>query len=332
MIRVLLVLIIILSSCNENKKSSNQLRGEAFGTYYYITSADDKDLDDIRPSIDNLVDSINESMSTYKRSSIISNLNRKKSHDVDEMFMTVFNRSKSIYEDTNGYFDPTIGVLVNHYGFGSEKKSSSDVGLDSLKKLVGFNKLSKEGNTIIKKFPQIHLDFNSIAKGFAVDKFADHLTHNGYKDFLIDIGGEIYARGKKNKDQLWTIGVDKPSKKNNTSTRKLSTKIGLQNKAMATSGNYRKYKVDSKTGKETVHTINPITGKAEPSDILSASIVAEDCMTADAYATAFMAMGQQKTMDFLDTNTYLDAFIIYRSNNGIEKTYVTKGFEQLMID
>jgi len=333
-IKYIFIILILLVSCKKDSVSNrkDEIRGEAFGTYYYIKSADEKDLSKLKPSLLNLVDSINQSMSTYIESSMISKLNRQKSQQVDDMFIHVFDRSKYIYEDTNGYFDPTAGILVNYYGFGSQDKTSYNVSLDSLKKLVGFNLLHRDGNKIIKAYKQVNIDFNSIAKGFAVDKFVQLLKNKGFKNFLIDIGGEVYANGIKKKNKKWRIGIDQPKKNNNSGSRELSAKIKLQNKAMATSGNYRKFKINKKTKKELVHTINPITGKAEPSSVLSASVIADNCMTADAYATALMAMGYKKSTYFLKNKSDLEAFIIYKTKNGEARTYITKGFKKLIID
>ena len=332
--KYVVILIVLLCSCKSepNNKGNNQLKGEAFGTYYYIKSTDDKNLSDVKPSIVNLIDSINMSMSTYIDTSIISKLNKNKSIEVDQMFIDVYESSRKIYRETDGYFDPTAGILVNYYGFGSQQKDSSDVKLDSLKKFVGFDLLQRNGNTINKKYKQIYIDFNSIAKGYAVDQFVYLLKNEGFDNFLIDIGGEVYANGIKKKDQNWKVGIDRPIKNSATSSRELSAKIKLQNKAMATSGNYRKYKVNKDTGKETVHTINPISGKATPSSVLSATVIADNCMNADAYATALMAMGNEKALHFLNDKSEIEAYLIFKSDDGKEKTFMTKGFKELIID
>ena len=332
--KYIVILLVILCSCkNESDtKANNKLKGEAFGTYYYITSSDEENLSNLKPSIVNLIDSINQSMSTYVDTSFISKLNQNKSQEVDEMFLDVYESSRKIYRETDGYFDPTAGILVNYYGFGSQQKDSSDFKLDSLKKIVGFDLLQRNENTIGKKYKQIYIDFNSIAKGYAVDQFVSLLKNEGYENFLIDIGGEVYANGIKKKDQNWKVGIDRPVKNSETSSRELSVKIELQNKAMATSGNYRKYKVNKNTGKEIVHTINPITGKAKPSSILSATVIADKCMNADAYATALMAMGHKKAFHFLNDKSKIEAYLIYKPDDGKEKTFMTKGFEEIIVD
>ena len=334
MIKYIVILVLFLFSCKNDSdtKTNNQLKGQAFGTYYYITASDEENLSKLRPSIVNLIDSINQSMSTYVDTSIISKLNQNKSQEVDEMFLDVYECSKKIYRETDGYFDPTAGVLVNYYGFGSQMKDSSDIQLDSLKTLVGFDLLQRNGKMIKKKYKPIYIDFNSIAKGYAVDQFVNLLKNEGYKNFLIDIGGEVYANGIKKKDQNWKVGIDRPVKNNESSSRELSAKIKLKNKAMATSGNYRKYKINKDTGKETSHTINPITGEAKPSSILSASVIADKCMDADAYATTLMAMGHKKALHFLNDKSKIEAYLIYKSEDSKEKTFMTKGFKKLIID
>lgn len=332
--KYIFILFVILCSCKNESgtKTNNKLKGEAFGTYYYITSSDDKNLSKLKPSINHLIDSINQSMSTYEDISIISKLNQNKSQEVDEMFLDVFETSRNVYKETDGYFDPTVGILVNYYGFGSQVENSTDIPLDSLKSLVGFDLLQRNGNVIKKKYKSIYIDFNSIAKGYAVDQFRNLLSSNGYENFLIDIGGEVYANGLKNKNQSWKVGIDRPIKNSKTSSRKLSAKIDLKNKAMATSGNYRKYRVNKENGNETVHTVNPITGEAKPSSILSATVIANECMQADAYATALMAMGYEKALQFLNGKPKIEAYLIYKNDNSNERTFITKGFKELIID
>ena len=332
--KYIIIFVVILCSCktDQNKLSNQQITGEAFGTYYFIKSTDDKVLSNLKPSINQLIDSINLSMSTYLDNSIITKLNQNKRYRVDKMFLEVFRSSQHIYNETDGYFDPTAGILVNYYGFGSQQVDTSDVQLDSLKNLVGFDLLELEDDTITKKHKQMYIDFNSIAKGYAVDQFASLLKNKGYENFLIDIGGEVYAFGNKSKNQKWKVGIDKPRKNSETSTRELSVKIKLQNRAMATSGNYRKYKINEKTGKETVHTINPITAEAQPSSILSATVIADNCMNADAYATALMAMGYQKAIRFLNEKPEIEAYLIYKTKDSDEKLFMTKGFKNLIIN
>lgn len=328
------ILIFILISCAQDTKNTEkgQLKGRAFGTYYYIRTTDESDIDHLRPSIEKLIDSINDSMSTYQESSLISQLNRGKKAVVDEMFLEVIKKSRTIHERTDGYFDPTAGILVNYYGFGSESQQDQEITLDSLREYVDLDLLEINGDTLIKEHKRIYIDLNSIAKGYAVDQFVRLLKDKGLKNFLVDIGGEVYAKGNKPNDKRWKIGINKPVKEEDPSERKLSAKVGLKDKAMATSGNYRKYKIDKKTNEETVHTIDPISGKAKPSSVLSASVIMDDCMSADAYATAIMAMGHEKAIEFIEEESLFEAYVIFKERNGQIKTYVTDGFKEMLKD
>lgn len=331
--KYIIILLIVFAGCSKSDGPSkkNELKGSAFGTYYYIKASDDKNIEALRPSIEKLIDSINNSMSTYQENSLISRLNRRNRSVVDRMFLDVFQKSKDVYERTNGYFDPTAGILVNYYGFGNQGSAGTEVGLDSLMEYVGFDLVERNGDTLVKKYEQVYIDLNSIAKGYAVDRFVKLLKENEYENFLVDIGGEVYAKGNKPNDEPWRVGIDKPIKLN-SSKRELSAKIELKDKAMATSGNYRKYKIDKETNKETVHTINPITGKAKPSSVLSATVIMDDCMSADAYATALMAMGHEKAIEFVKDKDLFEVYLIYKEKKGEEKTFISAGFEKMLID
>lgn len=324
-----LILLLFFISCTDNP-TTNQLRGEAFGTYYYIKTVD-SDLNDIRPKIEHLIDSINQSMSTYQSNSIISKLNNQKKAKVDEMFTDVFKASKEIYKKTGGYFDPTVGLLVDYYGFGSQK-TDTNLSVDSLKKYIGLDLLRLKGDTLFKEYQQTRVDFNSIAKGYAVDQFARLLNTYGIKNYLIDIGGEVVAKGHKSENKPWIVGIDQPVKSNSGDERKLTTRLSLTDKALATSGNYRKYKINKKTNQETVHTVNPKTGKAEPSSLLSASVMADKCITADAYATAFMAMGYKEAIKIIESESDVEAYLIYKTEDGKELTFISEGFKSSIID
>ena len=330
---ILFLLVLSLISCSKSSDPSekDQLQGKAFGTYYFIKTTGKNNIDTLRPSIQELIDAINKSMSTYQENSLISRLNRREQLVVDRMFRDVFEKSKDIHARTNGYFDPTVGILVNYYGFGSKSQQNKGLDLDTLRKYVDLSLVELKGDTLIKEHEQIYIDLNSIAKGYAVDQFVKLLREKGYDSFLVDIGGEVYAKGNKPNGKPWKVGIDKPAKEN-PSKRELSAKIRLKDKAMATSGNYRKYKIDKETGKETVHTINPVTGKAKPSSVLSASVIMNDCMSADAYATALMAMGHEKAIEFIEKESVFEAYLIYTGKDGEEKTYMTAGFEKMLID
>ena len=267
-----ILFISFIFSCSKpaNKKI---ISGYSFGTSFSIQFEKNNDENIIKNKIDSLFKIVNNSFSTYISDSDISKINRGDSLlAVDDHFKKVFLKSYEIWELSQGFFDPTVGSLVNAYGFGPENKikNFSKKQLDSLIELTGFSKVSltSEG-TIKKKYSNIYLDFNAIGKGYIVDLISELLISYDIKNFLIEIGGEIIAKGKNpNSGDFWKVAIDNPSQKNN---RQFIKTIFLKNKALATSGNYRKYIIDSLTGKKYVHTINPKNGKSFQSKILSVS-------------------------------------------------------------
>lgn len=309
----LLILIGVLACKKTDSVKLIKLRGGVFGTTYSITYVADKNH---QKSIDSLFYIVNKSLSTYMSTSDISKINKGDSTVVvDKMFKEVFKKSKRIYVETNGFFDPTVGNLVNAWGFGPKKQKEDldSIQVDSLMKYVGLSKVKIEKGKIKKQFPEIYLDFNSIAKGYGIDVVGRFLESKKIKNYLIEIGGEIRARGKKPNHKLWTVAVEDPNQDGTQSYEKVIT---LGNVSMATSGNYRKFRI-SKSGQKYVHTVNPITGFAIESNLLSASVIAPtDCADVDAYATAFMAMGLEKTLEFTKDHPEVKVILLYLNKEG----------------
>lgn len=329
-----LCLIVVLNSCGKKEPVGKLFQGEALGTTYMVKYFSDKDLN-FEKAMDSIIDEINTSMSTYSTKSDISKINRGDTTVVvDDHFATVFRASGKIYNESNGFFDPTVGILVNAYGFGPEDrlKELDSVRIDSLIKLVGFHKLKlNANNTIIKTHPSIYLDFNAIAKGYAIDVIGNYLESENVKNYLIELGGELRARGNNLENSSeWIVGIDDPMQE--AGNRELYAKLKLENSAMATSGNYRKYRIDSLTGQRFVHTINPLTGKAEKSNLLSTSVLAENCMLADGYATAFMAMGLERSKEMLKTLKGVEVYLIYSNENGEMGVFTTPGFQEQLVN
>lgn len=314
--------IAFIFSCSKpaNKKI---ISGYSFGTSFSIQFEKNNDENIIKNKIDSLFKIVNNSFSTYISDSDISKINRGDSLlVVDDHFKKVFLKSYEIWELSQGFFDPTVGSLVNAYGFGPENKikNFSKKQLDSLIELTGFSKVSltSEG-TIKKKYSNIYLDFNAIGKGYIVDLISELLISYDIKNFLIEIGGEIIAKGKNpNSGDFWKVAIDNPSQKNN---RQFIKTIFLENKALATSGNYRKYIIDSLTGKKYVHTINPKNGKSFQSKILSVSVLASDCMTADAWATALMVMPFRLSKSIIESIEGIDAYWILSNQKGYDEIF-----------
>lgn len=322
---VIFIFLTFLISCkNKNEAIFGKLEGHALGTSFHITY--DKYAGDIKTKdIDSLFYRINKSMSTYISSSDISKINRSDTTViVDEMFQEVFKKSKRIFNETNHSFDPTIGILVNAWGFGPDKKTKN---LDSIiikRKMayVGLDKVKIINNKVIKELDSVYLDFNAIAKGYAVDIIGRFLEENNINNYLVEIGGEIRARGINSNQIFWKIAIEKP---NFNGSRSFQTIIELNNESIATSGNYRKFKIDSITGKKYAHTIDTKTGFPSNSNLLSASVIANlDCADVDAYATALMAMGLKKSKIFLSDHQDLKAYLIYSDENGKLNTFKTE--------
>ncbi|WP_250433046.1 FAD:protein FMN transferase [Hanstruepera flava] len=322
---ILLLAISLILSCNQkideqvNIKSS----GQVFGTSYSIIYESQVNY---QKQFDSLFYVINQSLSTYQTNSIISKINRNEWTHFDNHFLTVFEASKQIYEATNGAFDPTIGAVVNAWDFGPEGKI---VGLDSLKVDslmlgVGFDKveLPKEKFRLPKN---TFLDFNAIAKGYGVDVIAYFLSKKGISNYLVEIGGEIHARGKNaEKQKPWMVGVEMPRFDGEQSILKAIT---ITNQAMATSGTYRKFKIDE-NGNRYSHIIDTKTGYPSKTNLLSISVLAENCMTADAYATAFKAMGVENVQKFLKSHPELKVFLIFENKKGELETLSLNGFPE----
>lgn len=334
-ISIFIISVLTLVSCDS--KSGQDIatfQGEALGTTYSVQYFSEGELDFTR-SMDSIVDLVNGSMSTYQQDSDISMINRGDSIvTVDEHFIKVFEASQKIYSQSNGFFDPTVGVLVNAYGFGPGEPVTDLYAerLDSLNQLVGLNKVRiNVDQTVFKENPNVYIDFNAIAKGYTIDLIGQYLENNGVSDYLIELGGELKAKGKnKSSGKEWLVGIDHPLQQG--PERQFNAKVMLKNASMATSGNYRKYRVDSITGERFVHTVNPITGFAEKSNLLSASVIAENCMMADGYATALMAMGLDRSASMLKELKSIEVYLIYSDENGDIKTYVTPEFKANLVD
>lgn len=324
--------IILFTGCQESAYKEKTVSGEALGTTYTIKYFSEKDLG-MENALDSIFRVVNRSMSTYQPDSDISRLNRGDSLVVvDTLFQNVFSLSQQIYRESGGYFDPTVGDLVNMYGFGPEKslKVIDSTTIDSLMVFVGLDKIeiSPEGQ-VKKEFPEVYLDFNAIAKGYAIDLIGHYLDHQEVDHFLVELGGELLAKGKNvNKDAAWIVGIDDPNQEEGSRT--LTAGVALKDRAMATSGNYRKNRIDPATGATYVHTINPLTGYPEKSNLLSTSVLAENCALADGYATAFMALGVERTIEILEDLEMVDVYLIY-TEDGKVKTYASEGFQEVLV-
>ena len=326
---------VLLIGCTENRKEQIfVIQGEAQGSTYTIKYIHSNEV--IKKSaIDSLLLAFDLSLSTYRPDSKISKINAGNATIVvDDFFIETFKTSKEIYKQTNGFFDPTIGVLVNAYGFGPSNKKIdlNPAKIDSLLLFVGFDKVKLNNDkTISKQHPETYFDFNAIAQGYSVDVVADFLKSKGIENGIVEIGGEIFAIGtNKLESKNWVIGIDDPTQ--SPEERTLIAKIRLENLGMATSGNYRKVKEDALTGQKFVHIINPKTGLSQKGAVLSATVLAPKCIDADGFATAFMVMNIEDTKKLLQSRKELYVLLIYADENNQMQQYKTDNFRTLILE
>ncbi|HPE83215.1 MAG TPA: FAD:protein FMN transferase [Aequorivita sp.] len=326
---ILIPVLLLFIFCEKKDSAHHFIQGEAFGTTYNIQLYSERDVD-FKKGLDSVIDAVNLSVSTYIPQSDISKINNGDSTVVvDSIFKEVFKISEEVNKTTNGYFDPTIGVLRNAYGFGDVKplKNIDSTTLDSLMKYVGFHKVRiNPDGTVSKEYPQIYFDFNAVAKGFGIDCLGRYLESKGVTDYLIELGGEILTKGDNlEKNKKWVVGIEAVDSE--LEDRSYEATVKLKNEGMASSGNYRKFRIDSLTGKKYVHTLNPLTGSAEMSDVTSATVIAPSCGTADAYATSFMALGLEKSKKLLKNLPNVEAYLTFNDSLDNHQVFMTEGFK-----
>lgn len=323
-----MLLIAGITAC-QNKSSSElvHLSGNAQGSTFSIKYLGEES-QKLANSVDSIFKAIDFSLSTYNKESLITSINNNPSSAkrVDKLFEVVYLRSVEIAQETNGAFDPTVGPLIDLWGFGLEKHTEIDSTLvDSVKAFIGIEK-----STLIDKdfvMPTgFTINFNAIAQGYTVDVLADFLESKGIVNYFVEVGGETRAKGKNLAGKVWRVGIDKPEE-NLDAANRLQGIVSLKNKALATSGNYRKFWVDERTGEKYAHTLNPETGYPAKNNLLSVSVIAKSTMDADAYATASMVMGLEKSEAFIESKKDLEAMFIYTKPDGSWGTFTTSGFE-----
>ena len=323
---LILATIWILARRNQ-KAEFNTASGFVFGTVYKIAYQHDADL---KPEIEAELKRFDQSLSPFNDSSVISRVNRNEELVTDSFFQTCFNRSMEISRETKGAFDITIAPLANAWGFGFKKGTFPDsVMIDSLLQITGYDKVKLENEKIIKQDPRIMLSCSAVAKGYSVDVVARLLDRKGIKNYMIDIGGEV-VKGFNPKNDRWRIGINKPIDDSLSVKQDIQTVLKVTDLGMATSGNYRNFYY--KDGKKYAHTIDPRTGYPVQHNILSATVIAEDCMTADALATSFMVMGLEEAEAFCKEHPKIDAYFIYSGEKGKFETYYTEGMKQYITE
>lgn len=347
LMRNLLIFALILmaaTACNNTTKpvpKQLKLEGKTMGTTYHVTYTDSAG-NNYQSAIDSVLVQVNQQMSTYISTSEISLFNQVSDTISKTMvtggFMETFDIAATIHSTTGGAFDPTVMPLVNAYGFGYEKMAQIDSSyIDSLMGFVGFDKMYQlwivDPVTLTEKLelrkldPRVQLDLSAIAKGYGVDVVALLLNSYGVESYMVEIGGEVRTKGINIQGKPWSIGIDSPSESNKFN-HKLKAIVQLSDKAMATSGNYRNYKEQNEV--KFVHTIDPKTGWPKISNTLSVSVIANDCATADGYATAFMVIGVEKGLALADSLSNLEAYFIYVDSTSTMQTAATSGFAKIV--
>ena len=326
----IIILVLIIFACTPrqlHKKIS--FSGMAQGTYYAVTYFDHLERD-FQPQIDSLLEAFDMSVSMWEPASVISRINNGEEGVIcDSIFINTYILARKVAVESNGAFDYTIGPLVNAWGFGFEDRQKVDQALvDSLLPLVDYHYVRLEEDRIIKEKDGIKFDFNAVAQGYSVDLVGDFLASKGLENYLIDIGGEVLAIGEKPGTGPWIVGIEKPTE-DELSERRLEASIKLKDRAMATSGNYRKFYEED--GIRYSHTIDPETGYPVTHTLLSVSVIATDAGTADAWATAFMVMGLEKAKQFVESKNELEAFFIYSGEDSSLEIYATDGMKELLL-
>lgn len=323
-----------------------KLNGKTMGTTYHIVYQDSLKRD-FQKEIDQLLEAVNMDVSTYIDSSFITKFNKcekeiaylnlldKEANSKHKHFRLNYEKAKEVYKNSDGYFDPTIMPLVNYWGFGyTEKKAVKKVDslkVDSLMQFVGFDKINprsaKDGSIYLSKASAgVQLDFSALAKGYGVDAIGLFLEKQGVENYMVEIGGEVRAKGKNERSEWWTVGINTPDEK--AAVNDFQSTVFLENRALATSGNYRNY--HEVKGKRYAHTLNTKTGFPEKNHLLSVSIFAKDCMTADAYATACMSMGLEKAFEMVSNIEDVDGYFIYSEDDEMLFMH-TKGLEKFFV-
>jgi FAD:protein FMN transferase len=319
---------IFATSCKNQRISPVTFTGYVQGTTYNIRYYGGSDSLAIFRQIDSVFRLMNQTASLYDSGSMINRVNNNEDIEVNALFGKLIGRSLEIAAETGGAFDPTVGPLVRGWGFYRKKGMDLPAGaVDSLRRLTGYQHVTMEGNRIVRKFPEIRLDFNAIAQGFTVDLVAELFEKHGVTNYLVEIGGEVRAAGTKFGDVPWIVGIERPSE-NDSAGQEVQLKISLNGMSAATSGNYRKYFI--REGKKYSHTIDPATGYPVQHNLLSVTVIARDCMTADAYATACMVMGVERSLVFLKAHPGTEAYFIYHDPNGNLAFASTPGFDQYL--
>lgn len=309
-----------------DSKETQRSEGSVFGTFYHITYQSGNNL---QADIDTTLKQVDQSLSPFNKESVISAINTGRSMETNAMFVDVFTLAQEVSKETDGAFDITVAPLVNLWGFGFKNMDGvSQEKVDSLLPYVGYQTVRLKDGKVEKDHPETMLDCSAIAKGYGVDAVGLCLERQGVKNYMVEIGGEVRVRGYNPRGELWHVGINKPDDDPESLNGEIEQVLQITDLSMATSGNYRNYY--EKDGKKYAHTIDPRTGYPVQHSILSSTVIATDCATADAYATSFMVMGMEQAKKVLAKHTELRAFFIYADKDGNTQTWHTSNLQGLM--
>jgi thiamine biosynthesis lipoprotein len=319
------ILFYVGISCTKSPPKFTTLQGNAQGTTFRIVYQDSLSRD-FSAAVQGIFKDIDQSMSLWVDTSIITKVNNGDEMVVlDDAFIRVFNASQRISKTTDGAFDITVAPLVKVWGFSFKKDlpPPTETQIDSLKYLIGYNQMSIENRRLIHQKKNTSVDFNAIAQGYSVDAVAEFLESKDIENYMIEIGGEVRANGINSRNETWNIGIDKPIE---SGERKLQVVVSLKNKSLATSGSYRKF--IERDGKKYSHAIDPKTGYPVTHNLLSASVLADNCTDADGYATACMVLGTEKSLE-LAQKVGFEVYLIFENQKGDIEVRKSNGFEVL---
>ena len=336
-----ILVLIFFSACKDEKTPELKkytLNGRTQGTYYHIVyfapsdkwciKNNQKTSSQIKKGIDSILTMIDNSISLWNPNSLLNKINSNQTNQMNKILIENFIEAEKISKLTEGNFDISLGAVIEAHGFAAkERKKLSKQELDSMMLYVGYDKLRIEDGKLIKQYPQTRIDFNAIAQGYTTDKISQYLIRNNIKQHIVDVGGEVFASGRKPDGQQWRVAIEKPSK-DMYAEREYNSFVKLENKSIVTSGNYRKYIEED--GIRLSHTINPKTGRSVSHNLLSVSVIADDATTADGLATAFMVMEKEKAEEFLKKHPEYDAIFIYSNSKGEIETSHTKNLDKIL--
>jgi FAD:protein FMN transferase len=322
---ILILASFALASCMPSRYEV--FEGFAQGTTFRMVYKSPKNFND---TINGMLLHFDNILSLYNENSMISKINRNEEVLPDKLFSEFFEKSKQVHDQSVGYFDITVFPLVSAWGFGPDKKQSMDTkSIDSIMAFIGMDKIKMENGRLVKSDSRIKIDGNAIAQGQSVDYVSKFLESKGVEHYMVEIGGEVRAKGLNDKGTAWRIGIDKPIDGSNEENRELQAIIQLTDKSLATSGNYRKFQLVD--GVKYSHSINPKTGYPAKNRLLSATVIADECSIADAWATAFMVMGLDKALSVSSKVEGLAVYFIYSGNSGELLEYFCQEFEKYIV-